>query len=65
MNFDFTEEQELLRKTVRGFVDKEIMPYIGEWDAKGQFNPDIIKTRSSWINGRLYTGKIRWKWYGL
>ena len=43
MNFDFTEEQELLRKTVRGFVDKEIMPYIGEWDAKGQFNPDIIK----------------------
>ena len=35
MNFDFTEEQEILRKTVRGFVDKEIMPHIGEWDAKG------------------------------
>lgn len=43
MNFDFTEEQELLRKTVRSFVDKEIMPYIGEWDTKGYFNSDIIK----------------------
>lgn len=42
MNFDFTEEQMLLRKTVRSFVDKEIMPYIGEWDANGEFNPEII-----------------------
>ena len=29
MNFSFTEEQNMLRKTVRGFVDKEIMPHIG------------------------------------
>ncbi|NLY78720.1 MAG: butyryl-CoA dehydrogenase [Lysinibacillus sp.] len=43
MNFDFTEEQELLRKTVRQFVDAEIMPYIGEWDAKGAFDPKIWK----------------------
>jgi glutaryl-CoA dehydrogenase (non-decarboxylating) len=43
MNFDFTEEQELLRKTVRSFVDKEIMPYIGEWDSKGHFEPSIMK----------------------
>jgi glutaryl-CoA dehydrogenase (non-decarboxylating) len=43
MNFDFTEEQEILRKTVRSFVDKEIMPYIREWDAKGYFEPKILK----------------------
>lgn len=43
MNFDFTEEQELLRKTVRSFVDKEIMPYIGEWDSKGHFEPRIME----------------------
>lgn len=43
MNFDFSEEQVLLRNTVRSFVDKEIMPYIGEWDSKGHFEPAIMK----------------------
>lgn len=43
MNFTFTEEQEMLRNTVRGFVDKEIMPYIGEWDRAGQSDPAIFK----------------------
>jgi len=43
MNFDFTEEQQLLRKTVRQFVDDEILPHIGEWDAKGGFDPVIWK----------------------
>ena len=43
MNFDFTEEQVLLRKTVRQFVDAEIMPSIAEWDAKGGFDPRIWK----------------------
>ncbi|WP_416876600.1 acyl-CoA dehydrogenase family protein, partial [Kitasatospora sp. SC0581] len=32
MHFELTEEQELLKKTVRNFVDKEIMPNIREWD---------------------------------
>jgi glutaryl-CoA dehydrogenase (non-decarboxylating) len=43
MNFDFTEEQQLLRKTVRQFVNDEILPHIGEWDAKGGFDPVIWK----------------------
>jgi glutaryl-CoA dehydrogenase (non-decarboxylating) len=43
MNFEFTEEQVMLRKMVRSFVDKEIIPYIREWDEKGYFNPDILK----------------------
>ncbi|WP_173916776.1 acyl-CoA dehydrogenase family protein [Halobacillus sp. Marseille-Q1614] len=43
MNFEYNDEQALLRKTVRDFTDKEIMPYIGEWDAKGYFNKDLMK----------------------
>ncbi|AYC28674.1 acyl-CoA dehydrogenase family protein [Paenisporosarcina cavernae] len=43
MNFEFSEEQTLLRKTVRGFVNEEILPYIKEWDATGGFDPAIWK----------------------
>ena len=43
MNFEFTEEQKMLRKTVRDFVDNEIMHYIAEWDRQGQFDPAIYK----------------------
>lgn len=42
MNFDFTDEQNMLRETVRNFVDKEIMPYISEWDQKGHFETSIL-----------------------
>lgn len=43
MNFNFSEEQILLRKTVRQFVDNEIIPHISEWDSKGGFDPKIWK----------------------
>lgn len=43
MNFSFSEEQVLLRKTVRQFVDNEIIPHIAEWDSKGGFDPVIWK----------------------
>ncbi|MFC4409616.1 acyl-CoA dehydrogenase family protein [Chungangia koreensis] len=42
MNFSFSEEQNMLRQTVRDFVDKEIMPNIAEWDRKGHFESSII-----------------------
>lgn len=42
MNFEFSEEQNMLRKTVRDFTDKEIMPYIAEWDREGKFDVRII-----------------------
>ena len=42
MNFDFTEEQQMLRKTVRNFTDKEIMPFIRDWDREGEFDPEIL-----------------------
>ncbi len=41
LNFDFTTEQEILRKTVRQFVDDEIMPHIAKWDAEGSFDTSI------------------------
>ncbi|MFS0752510.1 acyl-CoA dehydrogenase family protein [Oceanobacillus sp. 1P07AA] len=42
MDFHFSEEQTLLRKTVREFTDKEIMPYIGDWDRNGKFDPTLL-----------------------
>ncbi len=41
MNFEFTQEQQLLRKTVRHFVNEEIIPYIAEWEEAGAFDPHI------------------------
>lgn len=43
MDFSLTEEQLMVRKMVRDFVDKEIIPYIKEWDEKGEFNQGILK----------------------
>ena len=37
MDFGFTEEQELFRRTVRDFAQKEIAPKIRECEKKGQF----------------------------
>ncbi|WP_258921990.1 acyl-CoA dehydrogenase family protein [Heyndrickxia coagulans] len=43
MHFELTEEQELLKKTVRNFVDKEIMPNIREWDENHHFETSLLK----------------------
>jgi glutaryl-CoA dehydrogenase (non-decarboxylating) len=43
MDFELTEEQQSVQKMVRKFVDKEIIPYIQEWDRKGEFQPAIMK----------------------
>jgi glutaryl-CoA dehydrogenase (non-decarboxylating) len=42
MNFTLSQEQEMVRKLVRSFVDKEISPYISEWDRKGHFETNIL-----------------------
>src|SRR5699024_11398752 len=41
MQFSFSEEQQLLRRTVRTFVDENIQPHIAQWDREGQFDKDI------------------------
>ncbi|MGP4061022.1 acyl-CoA dehydrogenase family protein [Halobacillus sp. H74] len=43
MNFDLTEEQEMVKKVVRKFVDQEVNPYIQEWDEQGHFEPSVMK----------------------
>lgn len=43
LNFQLTEEQQSVQKVVRKFVDQEIIPYIQEWDRKGEFQPKILK----------------------
>src|SRR5690606_32723578 len=40
--FNFSEEQIMLRKTVRDYVDKEILPYIRDWDSEGKFPKEIF-----------------------
>ncbi len=41
MDFEYSEEQVMLRKTVRKFVDEEIMPHIKDWDTNGSFPQEI------------------------
>lgn len=43
MNFSLSDEQKSVRKVVRAFVDREIIPYIQEWDEKGHFETNILK----------------------
>ena len=41
-DFSYSEEQLAVKKMVRKFVDKEIMPYIQEWDAKQHFETGLL-----------------------
>jgi hypothetical protein len=43
MDFQFTEEQEQLRRTVRKFAESEIRPHVMEWDEKSEFPLSTIK----------------------
>nr|MDQ3043640.1 acyl-CoA dehydrogenase family protein [Chloroflexota bacterium] len=42
MNFDLTDEQTQIRDMVREFAQREVAPFIQEWDAKGAFQPQIL-----------------------
>jgi alkylation response protein AidB-like acyl-CoA dehydrogenase len=43
VDFAFTEEQELLRRTIRDFAASEIAPHVMEWD-EGQLYPrDVVR----------------------
>jgi alkylation response protein AidB-like acyl-CoA dehydrogenase len=43
MNFDLTEEQQLIRDTVRDFAEREIKPVAQELDEKAEFSYDLTK----------------------
>jgi alkylation response protein AidB-like acyl-CoA dehydrogenase len=43
MDFSYSDEQQQLRKSVREFAEREILPHVMEWDEVGKFPMDIIK----------------------
>ena len=42
MDFNLTEEQQLLKKTVREFAEAEIAPHSREWDEKQSFPRELF-----------------------
>jgi alkylation response protein AidB-like acyl-CoA dehydrogenase len=42
MDFRLTEEQELLRRTVRDFAETEIRPHVREWDDTQHFPAEVM-----------------------
>ena len=43
MEFELTEEQRLLRETVRDFAEREIAPHVMEYDEKQEFPREILR----------------------
>lgn len=43
MDFQFSDEQQQLRKSVREFAEREILPHVMEWDEASHFPLEIIK----------------------
>lgn len=43
MNFDLTEEQEMIRATVRDFAEGEIKPLAGDLDEKAEFSVELTR----------------------
>ncbi len=42
MHFDLSEEQQLLKKTVRDFAEAELRPHSREWDEKQEFPREVF-----------------------
>jgi hypothetical protein len=43
LEFGFTEEQELLRKTVRQFAETDIAPHVRRWDEEQIFPREVVR----------------------
>ena len=43
MDFLFTQEQEILKDSIRNFADKEILPFVKESDKKGKWPEELTK----------------------
>jgi alkylation response protein AidB-like acyl-CoA dehydrogenase len=44
MDFELSDEQRLLRDTMRAFVDEQIRPVAREWEASGRYPEEIVAT---------------------
>jgi alkylation response protein AidB-like acyl-CoA dehydrogenase len=43
LDFQLTEEQLHLKKSIREFAEREILPHVMKWDEHGQFPIDVVK----------------------
>jgi alkylation response protein AidB-like acyl-CoA dehydrogenase len=43
MNFDYTDDQIELRRAIREFAEREILPFASEWDEEERFPAEVIK----------------------
>ena len=43
MDLGLTQEQQMVRKTARDFCDKEIAPFVREWDRSERMDRDIVE----------------------
>ncbi|NUT38374.1 MAG: acyl-CoA dehydrogenase [Thermoactinospora sp.] len=43
MDFELNDDQQLFRRTVREFVDKEIVPVAAEWEREGRYPTEIVE----------------------
>ena len=44
MDFELSDEQRLLRDTIRSFVDAEIRPVARDWEESGHYPEEIVRT---------------------
>ena len=63
MNFEYTEEQRMIRDMVRDFVENEVRPRIQSIEYEGKYPRDLVKKMArSWINGADHSRRIWWSW---
>jgi alkylation response protein AidB-like acyl-CoA dehydrogenase len=43
LDFQLTEEQLHLKKSIREFAEREVLPYVMKWDEHGQFPLEVVK----------------------
>lgn len=59
MNFDYTEEQKLLKSTVRDYAEKELAPQVSEYEARGPLTrEESLKFIKQLMPFGFYNGRL-------
>ncbi len=43
VDFELTQEQQMIKKTAREFVEKHVEPYVDQWEEEGQIPDEVVK----------------------
>ena len=63
--FGLTEEQEALRKEVRAFAAKEVLPHVMEWDEASTFPREVVKQMGAMgLMGVIFPEELGGSGYG-